>query len=299
MLRFLAHLRKATIKSLDHDVLGTAKAAAYSAILCVFPALMVLTAIIAVAPGSNSVRGELRSALDEVLPSDTMNLAQAYLQYQHQRSISVLISAILISVFAAMGVMMSLMDGFLRAYELDRKAWKFWHQHLLAIFLIPSCLVPMGAATLFVIFGHQIELWMVEYANHEFRGYVLIFWVAMRWAIALLTCVSVLCVIYHFGTPHPNSWKWVIPGASVATVFWFVITLLFGLYVTRFADYSLVYGSLGAGIATLVWLYITSVAVLFGGEYNAAIAFEKARQSRNHASTESETAPRMGNARAV
>jgi len=299
MLRLFTHLRKATVNSLDHDVLGTAKAAAYSAILCVFPALLVLTALIAVTPGSNSLRGEFRAALDEVLPSDTMSLAKAYLQYQHQRSVQVLISATVISVFAAMGLMMSLMDGFLRAYELDRKAWKFWHQHLLAIFLIPSCLVPMGAATLFVIFGHQIELWMVEYANHEFRGYVLIFWVAVRWTIALVTCVSVLCVIYHFGTPHPNSWKWVVPGASVATVLWFVITLMFGLYVTRFADYSLVYGSLGAGIATLVWLYITSVAVLFGGEYNASIAMELARKTRNRTTTDAETAQQIDNARAV
>ena len=87
-----------------------------------------------------------------------MNLAQAYLQYQHQRSVQVLFSAVIISTIAAMGVMLSLMEGFLRAYELDRKAWHFWHQRILAIFLIPSCLVPMGAATLFVIFGHQIEL---------------------------------------------------------------------------------------------------------------------------------------------
>ena len=118
MLRLFVHLRKALVNSLDHDVLGTAKAAAYSAILCVFPALLVLTALIALTPDSNSLRGEVRAALDEVLPADTMNLAQAYLQYQHQRSVQVLFSAVIISTIAAMGVMLSLMEGFLRAYEL-------------------------------------------------------------------------------------------------------------------------------------------------------------------------------------
>lgn len=299
MLRFFAHLRKAMIKSLAHDILGTAKAAAYSAILCVFPALLVLTAAIAVSPGSNSLRRELRSVLDKVLPADTMNLARAYLQYQHQRSLQVLISAVIISMIAAMGVMLSLMEGFLRAYELDRKTWRFWHQRILAIFLIPSCLVPMGCATLFVIFGHQIELWMIDYANHEFRSYVLIFWAAVRWTIALVTCVGVLCVIYHFGTPHTNSWKWVVPGASLATVLWFVVTLVFGWYVTRFADYSLVYGSLGAGIATLVWLYITSVAVLFGAEYNASIMLKDERRARDQDSAGGEVAPSARNARAI
>lgn len=272
MLNRLAHFRKAIVRSLAHDVLGTAKATAYSAILCVFPALLVLAALLAMAPGSTSLRGEIRGALDEVLPADTMNLAQTYLQYPQQRSIQLLITATLISLFAAMGVMMSLMEGFMRAYGLDRKAWKFWKQRLLAILLIPSCLVPMGCATLFVIFGHQIELWMVDNAGMDLRTYVLIFWRMLRWTIALTTCVSVVSVIYHFGTPHPNSWKWVVPGASLATVLWFLTTLLFGWYVTRFADYSAVYGSLGAGIATLVWLFITAVAVLFGAEFNASIA---------------------------
>lgn len=272
MLRSLAYLRGAIFRSLDHDVLGTAKGAAYSAILSVFPALLVLAALLALAPGSGSLRGELRSALDGLLPEDTRDLAYGYLKYQHPQAIKVVITAGVISIFAGMGVLLSLMEGFLRAYEIDRKEWNFWKQCLVAILLIPSCLVPMGCATLIVIFGHQIELWMINNADSELRHYVLVFWRLVRWAIAIVTCVSVLTVIYHFGTPHRNSWKWVVPGASLATVLWFLSTLLFGWYVTRFADYSVVYGSLGAGIATMVWLYITAIAVLFGGEFNARIA---------------------------
>src|SRR5450631_2700537 len=279
MYRKFRHLRKAMLRSLEHDVFGTAKAAAYSAILCVFPALLVLTALIAASPGGNTFRGEIRAALDEALPADAMGLAQSYLQNQPQRSMQVLATAVYISAFAGMGVMLSLMEGFLRAYGEDRKAWRFWHQRILAILLIPSCLVPMGCATLFVIFGHQIELWMIDRANFELRNYVLVLWMIVRWTIAMVTCVVVLTVIYHFGTPPPNSWRWGVPGALVAPVLWFAATLLFGWYVTRFADYSLVYGSLGAGIATLVWLYITSVAVLYGGEFNASIS-----PSRKHLS---------------
>lgn len=272
MKRSFHYFREAMLSSLDHDVLGTGKAAAYSAILSVFPALLVLTALLAVAPGSNSFRGEIRSALDQVLPRDTMDLAQAYLQNQHKRSIQVVLSAAAISILAGMGVMLSLMDGFLRAYSMDRTAWKSRRRYLVAFFLLPSCAVPMGCATLMVIFGHQIELWMINNADSELRSYVLVLWRTVRWAIAIVTCVSVLTVIYHLGTPHQNRWKWVVPGASVATILWFLSTLLFGWYVTRFADYSVVYGSLGAGIATLVWLYITAIAVLFGGEFNARIA---------------------------
>jgi membrane protein len=70
------------------------------------------------------------------------------------------------------------------------------------------------------------------------------------------------------GMQRPRSWRTVIPGAVVATTMWFVTTLAFGWYVTRFANYSEVYGSLGAGIALLFWLYIVSLSVLCGAEFN-------------------------------
>jgi uncharacterized BrkB/YihY/UPF0761 family membrane protein len=63
----------------------------------------------------------------------------------------------------------------------------------------------------------------------------------------------------------------VLPGASGATVIWFLATLFFGWYVTRFADYTVVYGPLGTAIATLVWLYITCFSVFIGGELNAQV----------------------------
>jgi uncharacterized BrkB/YihY/UPF0761 family membrane protein len=66
-------------------------------------------------------------------------------------------------------------------------------------------------------------------------------------------------------------WRETIPGAAIATASWFLATLLYGWYVTRFADYSIVYGSLGAAIATLVWLYMISLSVLIGAEFNAQL----------------------------
>src|SRR5207237_5871692 len=91
----------------------------------------------------------------------------------------------------------------------------------------------------------------------------------IRWAVALAGSIGIVGLIYHLGTPIRQSWKRVVPGAIVATVMWFPSTLVFGWYVTRFANYSQVYGSLGAGIALLFWLYIISLSVLCGAEFNA------------------------------
>src|ERR1017187_9188249 len=75
----------------------------------------------------------------------------------------------------------------------------------------------------------------------------------------------------------PRPWHTILPGAVMATAMWFLTTLAFGWYVTRFANYSEVYGSLGAGIALLFWLYIISLSVLCGAEFNAQF------DSRSHA----------------
>jgi membrane protein len=97
----------------------------------------------------------------------------------------------------------------------------------------------------------------------------LFIWRMVRWTIGLFTTIVMLAVIYQFGTPRRRAWKYVLPGASGAALVWFLTTLGFGFYLTRFADYSVVYGPLGAVVATLVWLYIATVSVLLGAEFNA------------------------------
>jgi membrane protein len=265
----LEKFRLALGTSLSHDVFGTAKAAAYSAILCLFPTILVLTTLLALTPESDSVRGEMRAAFAEVLPNDTMTLLHDYFTNQKARSEQVLSSSILVSLVAAMGMMLSLMEGFRRAYDLPRREWSFWVERGIALAMIPLCLGPLAFATVTVAFGHQIEQWAIENSFHVLGPVVLFLWRIVRWSIGLSTTIVVLAMIYQFGTPRRRAWKYVLPGASGAALIWFLATLGFGFYLTRFADYSVVYGPLGAVVATLVWLYIATLSVLIGAEFNA------------------------------
>ena len=269
MLRAFVKIRCALLAALAHDVLGTAKAAAYSAILCLFPAILVITTLLAMAPEADSFRGDLLTSFDEILPGETMTLLHASFNKQHVRSGQVIFSASLVSLWAAMGVLLSLMEGFRRAYNLPRHEWPFWLERLVAVALIPSCLAPMLFATVIVAFGHQIEMWLLLNTDHVLKFYFLLLWRIIRLAIGLATTILVLAVIYHFGTPRRRHWKHVVAGASGAAGIWFLATLLYGFYVTRFAHYSLFYGSLGTLAVTMVWLYITSLSVLMGAEFNA------------------------------
>jgi membrane protein len=271
MSGLFAKIRAAVSQALAHDVINTAKAAAYSGMLMLFPALLVITTLVAQVQEGSTMLGELRSLFEQFLPVDTLDLLQSYALTRRVYSGQLMLSATTLSIFAGLGVMLSLMEGFRRAYQLPHDAWGFWSRRLRAVLLLPIAMVPLSVATLVIVFGHQIEIWMVNNAGHDLRYIVLFFWRMVRWSIALLTSTSVLMVLYHFGTKRKEHWLWVAPGAFAGSLIWFPATLAFGWYVTRIADYSRFYGSFGAGIATLVWLYITSFSVLMGAELNGTL----------------------------
>lgn len=275
MSRFLRSFRKAVFLALEHDVLNTAKATAYSGMLMFFPAFIVLTALIAKFPEGPTVVGEIRWVSGQILPADTVHLMISSIHARNPNAMRLIISGISLSVFAGLGFMLTLMEGFRRAYRLPRNEWRFWERRIRALFLEFIVLVPLALATVLLVFGRAIELWMVFNAGHELRYLVLFFWRMARWSLAFVTSLAVLGALYHFGTKRGEHWQRIMPGAVGASIVWFPATLAFGWYVTRIADYTVFYGSFGAGIATLVWLYITSFSVLLGAELNGVLFRER------------------------
>jgi membrane protein len=271
MKRIYRYLRIALERAIEHDVVNTAKAAAYSGMLMLFPTLLVVAALLAQVEEGPALVMQIRGVFSQFLPDDTMDILQSYMLSRRIHSVQLVCSAASLSVFAGLGVMLSLMEGFRRAYGLPLEGWGFWNRRFRALLLVPIALVPLTVATLFIIFGHQIELWMVRNTGHGVRLIVVFFWRMIRWLISLATSAAVLSVLYHFGTRRKEHWTRVAPGAISSTAIWFPTTLAFGWYVTRIANYSMFYGSFGAGIATLVWLYITAFSVLLGAEINGVL----------------------------
>jgi membrane protein len=268
---WINHLRRAVWHAAVHDAVLVAKAASYSAIVSVFPAMLVLAAMVARMPGADHLRHWIELALSQVLPDGTTHLLGTYFEANRKTTVAAVITASVVSFFAASGVVVSLMEGFRRAHKVPRFAWKFWRQRMLAFALVPLTLVPLALAAALIIFGRIIAHQLAAHSDHQVTTAVLFLWLVARWSIALLTSVAMLTVLYHLSVPDSPGWKRTLPGAGVATALWFPSTLLFGWYVTRYANYAAVYGSLGAGIALLVWLYIVCVAVLIGAEFNAEL----------------------------
>src|SRR5579863_2495115 len=196
--RLANQFRKALLLAFEHDVLNTAKAAAYSGMLMLFPTMVVVTAMLALVPEGKTVLGQIRETFMNFVPADTYVLLLPSMQTRRFFSTQVMLSALLLSIFAGLGMMLSLMEGFRRAYRLPRTEWGFWERRVRALLLVPTVHVPLALATLVLVFGHQIEHWMVNNAAHELRHAVLFFWRMVRWILALVTSVTVLGALYHF-----------------------------------------------------------------------------------------------------
>jgi membrane protein len=162
------------------------------------------------------------------------------------------------------------MEGFRNAYELP-KIWGLVKERLIAFSLVILAGIPLSFATMLVAFGSRIETRILFEIGHEFGPLILLMWTAIRWLIATLTSIAVIALIFHNAVPRTQPWHSVLPGAALATGMWFAVTLLFGWYLQNYADYSILYGSLGVSIALLVWMYMISLVILVGAEFNAML----------------------------
>lgn len=265
-------LRRAFWQSFMHGQFSIAKAGAYSSILTLFPAFLVVASILEASHKTEGFVQQIAGAVGWVLPPGARSVALSFFSTKQHHATRIIYSASIVTVLAASGVMISWMEGFRKAYCMSNSnanTWGFWKERAVAFYLVFLALIPLGFATILVAFGSSIEDWLETQTMHLFKPLILLVWVGVRWAIALLTSTAVMGLIYHHGLPKTQSWRRVLPGAVLATLLWFPSTILFGWYVKDYATYSVVYGSLSAAIALLVWLYMVSVIVLLGAEYNA------------------------------
>jgi membrane protein len=268
LLYFLSVLKDSFRRAFDHDVFGIAKAAAYSSILTFFPSLLVLGTILDSSRRLEIYVGEICYALARILPVGSATAVQ-YLKNTTFHPVDFLIATSLLALWTASSAMVSWMEGFRKAYRLP-KIWGIVKERLIACSLVILAEIPLMFATILIAFGRQIGDRLLHLVGHDF-GPLILLWTGMRWLVASLTSVAVIALIYHNGIPRTRPWHTVIPGAVVATGLWFPVTALFGWYMHESTEYSAIYGFLGVGIALLVWLYVTTLVVLVGAEFNAIV----------------------------
>ena len=268
MVRFFRHLRMAFWRAFQHDAFAVAKGVAFSAILTFFPAILVLASILSRSQSSKAFVREIFRALGRILPEGTNTNVTQYLTGTRPVQTKFLVWISILTLWTASGAMISWMEGFRHAYQMP-KVWGLVKERLIAFLMVILAGVPMGFASFLVVSGNLIERWIMFHVGHEFTPYILGLWTAVRWMIAILTSIAVIALVYHHGVPRTQPWHRVLPGSVVATMLWVCVTVLFGWYLRHYANYDVIYGSVGTAIALLIWLYLVALVVIIGAEFNA------------------------------
>ncbi len=272
-------LRRAFLAAYEDNCFGIAKGAAYSFLLSLFPIVTTLISIL-IEANAQSVVHVIATFVRQVVPPGTEDIVLWRLKPHGAKPVSLSIVAVLLSLWAGSGAMISLMEGFQAAYRIPAGR-PFLKQRAMAIFLVLIAALPAIGASSLIIFGDRSERAFIHWLGvSDISAPVEIAWRVARYVVAFCTTTLVTGLLYYFGPNHRSDpgrierlsgprFLRVWPGAFISTVLWLAATAGFALYINHLAHYNVFYGSIGAVIILLIWLYLIACIALVGCEFNA------------------------------
>jgi len=247
------------------DCMTLSQAIAFNMFLAFFPMLLLVLGILSSRDSFHDALRELPERLRLILPSGSEDVVVQYFTRKGVHPWKWFLLGLGGTLLAGSQVMAGLIEGF-RIIEADELRQSYWRIQGRALLLLLLTVVPSLVVIILTVFGKQARTWLI----HQFGLAVLIRALAFIFQVGLVFGLSmiVLVLLYRIGRPGNKGYMKVFPGAAVATVLWWVVDIVFGLYVRKM-PYNVVYGGLAAAIGLLLWMYLTAIVVLWGAAYNA------------------------------
>jgi len=252
-----------------NHTLQMAAALAYYFILSLFPALILLSAVVAYLPVPDLFNQAL-ALLARFLPADAMGLVQRVLADVISPNKGTFLSlGILGTLWAASGGFAAMIEALNIAYDV-RDDRPFWKTRPLAVGLAFLTGALLLIALSVMVVGPRFGEWLA--ARVHLSGLFVLLWPFIHWTIALGFTVLAVEALYFLAPNVKQRLRATLPGAVVSVGCWITLSYLLGLYFRHFGNFNKTYGTLGAAVALMVWLYWTGFAMLVGAELNEELA---------------------------
>ncbi len=262
-------LLKRTARETQNDNgAGLAAQLAYYFFLALFPALLFLLALVSVLPLPD-LPDRLAGYLASVAPPEVGTIIREQLALLWQsRHGGLLTFGFLAALWSSSAALVALIDALDRVYDVDdSRPW--WKQRLTAILLTIGLAAFIIVSATLVLAGPELAQWLAARVGlgpaFEWT------WRIVQWPLVFALVASGIGLVYHFAPDVEQDFVWLTPGSVLATLLWLAASLGFRLYVVNFGAYDQAYGAIGAVMVLLVWLYLSALAVVVGGELNAEI----------------------------
>ncbi|MBA3913173.1 MAG: YihY/virulence factor BrkB family protein [Acidobacteriales bacterium] len=266
------------LTKIGEDELSTRSAAlSYYFVLALFPMILFLLSLVGFVAGVHSqLRESIISGLGRLAPGSAAQLIHTVVDQTFKSSSGLKLAAgILGALWAASGGMGAVVVSLNVIYQVkETRPW--WKQKITIVGLTVALAALIIAALVLVLYGGTIGQLLAAHIGlgNAFQ----LAWKVLQWPVSFAAMFLAFSVIYYFAPSlEHRRWYWVTPGAAVGVALWLVASLGFRIYLQYFDSYSATYGSVGAVIILLLWLYITGFAVLVGSEVNWIIEDEDKR----------------------
>jgi membrane protein len=275
----------------EDNVFGRAAELSYYFLLALFPFLIFITSVIGLILGSGTgTRHTLFDYLGRIMPPSAFQLLDNTMREVSSSSTGGKLSfGILAALWAASNGLSAITATLNSAYDLEEsRPW--WKQRLTAIVLTVALSVLIILALVLVVAGGHIAEWLASV--YGFGPAFPIAWKIIQWPVVLGCMILAFALVYYFAPDiREQAWQWLTPGAAIGVALWLLVSIAFRVYLNFFDSYSATYGSLGAVIILMLWLYFTGAAVLIGGEVNSEIENAAAKKGEPDAKEKGEKAP--------
>jgi membrane protein len=240
----------------------------YFFLLSLFPMLIVAATMMGYLPVPNLFERGVDVA-SGLVPPDAMGVVRgtlaSVLKEQHAGLLSL---GIIGAIWSASGGFSSMIDCLDIAYDV-KQSRSYIRQRVLAIGLTFAVGGLFTIALIASVLGPQFG----DFLSKTFHVQALVarLWPAVRWGAIFVSVVIAIELLYFLGPNVKQRFMDTLPGAILATAVWLLASLGLGLYISHFGNYNKTYGSLGAVIALMLWLYVTSIIIIVGAEVNSEL----------------------------
>jgi membrane protein len=260
----------------DHHVIAMAAGMTFYSLLAIFPALAALVAIYGLFADPTTISAHLDS-LSGLLPGGAIDIAREQLTRVASKAVQTLGLTFLIglafSLWSANAAMKSLFEALNIVYAEQEK------RGLVTLNAISLSLTVAGICFILVAIGAVVVLPVaLDLFGLTFAGDLMVR--LGRWPALLIFLMVALAFIYRYGPSRERArWRWITWGSALAAIFWLAASVLFSWYTANFGKYNETYGSLGAVIGFMTWLWISAIVILLGAELDAEMEHQTARDT--------------------
>jgi membrane protein len=255
----------------ENEVFKRASGLAFDFLLALFPLLFILLAVFGLfASHSLQLRASLLIYFADLLPAPAFQLlSRTTEELAANMSRENLAIGVLVGLWLESGGVASIIASLNTAFRTkESRSWFKVRAIALGLTLVISILI--FAALCIVIVGGDLVDWLGN--ELQLTAAMIAVWKALQWPTAMLFVMFSDALIYTFGPNLEHKrWRWITPGSVFGAISWLAASEGFRIYLRYVNNYSVIFGSLGALVILMVWLYVTGLAFLIGGEINANI----------------------------